>query len=59
MIYRYPEMTVGAVPGSVIVSDYDSGDHWTVTSTNPSCIPLGACVWLGLDISRQAYYALN
>lgn len=60
MTYHFPQMTVpGAASGVVDAGDYDPGSHWTVTVTDPACIPAGACIWLGLDPTRETYYALN
>jgi hypothetical protein len=57
MSYRFPDLTVPAA--SSIPGDYDPGKQWSAIVSDPSCASEGACIWLGLDLARQAYYVLN
>jgi hypothetical protein len=60
MSYRYPELKGPRVaPPGEEMTDYDIGQHWTLTVTDPACAAAGACVWLGLDPTLQKYYVLT
>ena len=60
MRYQYPQLRrTGASIDVVGAGGYDVGSHWTVTVSDPACVADGACVWLGLDPQRQAYYLLG
>lgn len=39
--------------------NYDPGDRWNVTVSDPSCATESACAWLGLDPAKQDYYVLT
>ncbi|MGH8230945.1 MAG: hypothetical protein ACRESY_03900 [Steroidobacteraceae bacterium] len=56
MTYRFPELKLE--PSQPLGQDYDMGEQWSVAVEDPTCAVSGACVWLGLDLARQAYYVL-
>ena len=60
MKYDYPRLAVSA-PAALraTTNDYDPGSQWSVTVTDPACVQVGACVWLGLDPAHQTYYVLH
>lgn len=60
MRYEYPQLRRTVDAADVVgAGGYDAGSHWTVTVSDPACRADGACVWLGLDPQRQAYYLLG
>jgi hypothetical protein len=60
MRYQFPQLRAGGAATDVVgAGGYDAGNQWTVTVTDPACVADGACVWLGLDPQRQAYFVLG
>jgi hypothetical protein len=60
MRYHYPHLKLAGVSADMVgAGGYDPGSQWSVTVTDPACEAAGACVWLGLDPVRQAYYPLS
>jgi hypothetical protein len=58
--YQFAHWSPARAASDIVgASGYDVGSHWTLFASDPVCAAAGACVWLGLDPARQAYYLLN
>jgi hypothetical protein len=56
MTYQFPELSVADRSAT---AQYGVGRTWRVSSHDPICMVMGACVWIGLDEHSGQYYQLD